>query len=113
MGSWLRSAGYIVGVIALAWNIALVMASTGLSYGAWDYLLPIALVLVPLISLALATKWLLVAGEALIIAGLFVGAATIGLNVWVAMFYSLPVLVTGLIFIVAWILLSIKEASYQ
>ena len=113
MGYWLRSAGYIVGVIALLWNIALVMASMGMSYGAWDYLLPIALVLIPLISLALATRWLLVAGEALIIAGLFVGATTISLNVWVAMFYSLPVLITGLIFVIAWILLSIKEAGYQ
>jgi hypothetical protein len=113
MAYWLRSAGYIVGAIALLWNIVLVMASMGMSYGAWDYLLPIALVLIPLISLALATKWLLVAGEALIAAGLFVGAATIGLNTWVAMFYGLPVVVTGLIFVSAWILLSIKQTSYQ
>lgn len=101
----LMRAGYIAGAITIVWDSLLVIIRSD-SYGAWDYVLPIALVLIPFVSLIFASFWPLVAGIALITAGLYVGIPliTISLNFWVVAIYAIPVLITGIPFLLTGII---------
>ena len=110
MADLLMKTGYVVAVFALVWDSFLVFMRSE-SYGAWDYVLPVALVLVPLVSLILAHQRPFVCGMALIAAGLYVGIPIITINAGVAGLYAVPVLVTGLIFLLAGILLWVERRS--
>jgi len=105
----LKWVGYGVGVAALGLDVLIVMMRRE-SDGDWDYFLPITLVGIPVVSLVLASRWPLIAGLALIAAGLSVGVPIATINVWVGAFYGLPVLVAGLAFLVSSILSSMKES---
>ena len=107
----LRWVGYSAGIAGFALGTFITLIA-GESYGDWDYILPVALVAVPFVSLVLATRWSLVAGVALVAAGLVVGLPIATMNVWVAALYGLPVLVSGLAFILCRILLFIEESHY-
>jgi hypothetical protein len=101
----LMRAGYIAGAVTIVWDAFLVITRSD-SYGAWDYVLPIALVLIPIVSLIFASVWPLVSGVALIAAGLYVGIPliAISLNFWVVAIYALPVLITGIPFLLTGII---------
>lgn len=103
--------GYVVGVIALGQGIILTLMPS-VFHSVWNYILPIVLVLTPAVSLILASRWALIAGAQLMVAGLYLGTLTITLNVWVAAFYALPVLVAGLAFLLSGILSSIEERAF-
>ena len=103
--------GYIVGLAAFGLHIWIVTMPCK-SCGTWDYIvIPISLLVFPVVSLILALKWPLIAGEVLMAVGLFVGWDIINLNLWVAALYALPLLVAGFAFLVAGILSLIKEFS--
>ena len=110
MGRPLIWAGYVIGVLALSWGILLSLRST-LSYGAWDYVLPIVLVVIPAVSLLLASKWPYIAGVALISAALFMGVPLVTQDIWVAVFYVLPALIAGLAFLLSGIFFWIEESG--
>ena len=70
----------------------------------WDYIFcPVVLAVVPAISLFFAFRYPFTAGVLLVAAGLFLGG-TIFVNATVAAFYSLPVLISGIIFVTSGIL---------
>ncbi len=110
MSGLLAWVGYVFGVIVLGQGIFLTLLPSE-SHSVWNYVLPIALVLIPATSLILASRWPLVAGVLLITTGLLMGAPTITLNVWVAAFYALPVLIAGLAFLLSGIRLWIRESN--
>ena len=111
IASLFKWVGYVVGLAALGLYTFIVTMPCQ-SCGTWDYIvIPIALIAVPVVSLILAFKWPLIAGEALIAAGFFVGWDIINLNLWVAALYALPLLVAGFAFLLAGILSLIKEFS--
>ena len=79
----------------------------------FDYIFcPVVLAAVPALSLLFAFRYPFTAGVILIAAGLFLGC-TIFMNGLVAAFYSLPVLISGVIFITSGILNWRVESSYQ
>lgn len=110
MADWLMRTGYVVVTLALVWNSFLVFMRSE-SYGAWDYVLPVALILTPLISIILIPRWPLASGIALVAAGLYVGIPIGAINVGVAVLYAVPVLLSGLIFLPAAILQRIERRS--
>ena len=110
MADWLMRTGYVVVTLALVWNSFLVFMRSE-SYGVWDYVLPVALVLTPLISIILIHRWPLVSGIALVAVGLYVGIPIVAINVWVAGIYAVPVLLSGLLFLPAAILQLVERRS--
>jgi len=80
------------------------------SCGTWDYVvLPIAVLVIPIASLIVASKWPLIAGEVLIAVALFIGWDIIPTNFWAASLYSLPFLVAGLAFLISGIFTFLKQ----
>jgi len=109
--SYLRWIGYIVTIIAIGVYVFIVTMPCP-SCGTWDLvILPIALVVVPILSLILAIKWPIIAGEALIAAGVLMGWDIFTNNIWVAMLYTVPFLFAGLAFLIAGVFLLITEPS--
>jgi len=91
--------GYIVGIIAL--HLGFLVSLMRTENTVWDYILPIALILIPIVGLLLAYKWPFIVGVVLINTGLFIGVPIIPTNVWAAAFFALPLLVTGFVFLLA------------
>jgi len=89
--SYLRWIGYIVTIIAIGVYVFIVTMPCP-SCGTWD--------LVPII-----------AGEALIAAGVLMGWDIFTNNIWVAMLYTVPFLFAGLAFLIAGVFLLITEPS--
>jgi len=110
MADWLMRTGYVVVALAIVWDSFVVFMRSE-SYGVWDYVLPVALVLIPLLSIIFVHRWPLVCAIALVAAGLYVGIPISAINVWVAGFYAVPVLLSGLIFLPAAILQLVERRS--
>jgi len=101
--------GYVVGIIALGMGIFVGLMRTDGTV--WDYILPIAMVLIPLVGLILAYRWSFIVGVVLIGTGLFVGVPVITMNAWAAVFYALPPLVAGLAFLLVGIFSWVEEGG--
>jgi hypothetical protein len=72
------------------------------SCGNWDlFVVPVTLIAIPLLSMLIAIKWPIIAGEALISVGILMGWYLHTNSIWVIFLYAFPSFIAGIFFLIA------------
>lgn len=113
IASILRWAGNIIVIIAVG-VYAFVVTMPCASCSNWDlFVVPVTLIAIPVLSLLIAIKWPIIAGEALLAIGMLMGWYLHANDIWVIFLYASPAFFAGLFFLISGIYSLLTESSHK